>query len=450
MSLGFGVRVLVLSLLAFGHDANALRDKSEGISGIGPLFSYPRRRSPAFVSQYESSAQPGGFLGTQSGNGPVDGYSRDGSVSSYVPSSQILRKSPKNSQQPPQTNTYGNGVLWTNSGNLDLVPQQKGYSIESGIASSSAIIMQSDPQPSAFNLGYPQNWLRTQESPPFKIGFPTKAVHEQSTSDTVYPQELPTSTMIYPQEQPTSNLVYPQKPPRPQELPTSNTGYPQKPPMPQELPTSNTGYPQKPPMPQELPTSNTGYPQKPPRPQGLPTSNTGYPQKPPMPQELPTSNTGYPQELPTSNLVYPQKPPMPQELPTSNTGYPQKPPMPQELPTSNTGCRRMPPRPQGPPTFNTGYLQTAPRPQELPTFNTGYLQKPLMPQQLTTLSSVYQPHKLNPQKGVFQTKAGMWDLVSGSILPPPRPQKLPTSNTGNLQKPPRPQQSNSIPGSGIH
>uniref|UniRef100_G3NNV2 Uncharacterized protein n=2 Tax=Gasterosteus aculeatus TaxID=69293 RepID=G3NNV2_GASAC len=239
MSFGFSVRVLVLSLLAFGHNTNALY-RSGGPSGTRPLFAHPRSHNPDFVSTYERSVQPGGFLGSSGsshgGSGQVDGYSPYGSVSSYVPEPQILRK--QNSQQPPKTNPNANGRFSTKGGNWDLAPQN-GKSIKSGIASSSAIIMQSGSEPHTFNPGY-----------------------------------LP-------------------KQPRPQEVPTSNTGYPQKPPRPQQLPIFNMGYLQKPP--QQLPTSNTGSL---PRPQQLPTSNTGNLHSLPRPQQLPTSNTGNLQRLP--------------------------------------------------------------------------------------------------------------------------------------------------------
>ncbi|XP_035537767.1 uncharacterized protein LOC118343119 [Morone saxatilis] len=169
MAFGFCVRVLLLSLLAFGWHAKALTYRSGGSSSIEPHFelaeNFPRSYKPALApSSYESSAQPlgsygpsytlkpaaapsgGRFSGSYEGRG--NGYSPEGSVSSSMPDLLMLQKPRQNSEQPHyQPNSDINGVPQTKAGRWDLALPQNRNGFESGIVSSNGIEMHSGQQP---------------------------------------------------------------------------------------------------------------------------------------------------------------------------------------------------------------------------------------------------------------------------------------------------------------
>nr|XP_033945302.1 sporozoite surface protein 2-like isoform X3 [Pseudochaenichthys georgianus] len=167
MYFGLCVRVLVMSLLIVGQQAKALSYRSGGSSGITPHFDFSRSLKPASTSSDDSSAQPervlgsyspfhadgdlsetlkpaaapsaGGYRGSHGRQ--VDGYSPEGSVSSYGPSQPIIRKP----NQLPQANPSANGVLPSKAAPWAFpLPPNPNY-FQSGIASSSAIVMHSGP-----------------------------------------------------------------------------------------------------------------------------------------------------------------------------------------------------------------------------------------------------------------------------------------------------------------
>nr|XP_033936117.1 LOW QUALITY PROTEIN: DNA-directed RNA polymerase II subunit RPB1-like [Pseudochaenichthys georgianus] len=167
MYFGLCVRVLVISLLIFGQQAKALSYRSGGSSGITPHFDFSRSLKPASTSSDDSSAQPervlgsyspfhadgalsetlkpaaapsaGGYSGSHGRQ--VDGYSPEGSVSSYGPSQPIIRKP----NQLPQANPSANGVLPSKAAPWAFPLPPNPNSFQSGIASSSAIVMHSGP-----------------------------------------------------------------------------------------------------------------------------------------------------------------------------------------------------------------------------------------------------------------------------------------------------------------
>ncbi|XP_034054369.1 probable serine/threonine-protein kinase samkC [Gymnodraco acuticeps] len=167
MYFGLCVRVLVISLLIFGQQAKALSYRSGGSSGITPHFDFSRSLKPASTSSDDSSAQPervlgsyspfhadgalsetlkpaaapsaGGYSGSHGRQ--VDGYSPEGSVSSYGPSQPIIRKP----NQLPQANPSANGVIPSKAAPWAFPLSHNPNSFQSGIASSSAIVMHSGP-----------------------------------------------------------------------------------------------------------------------------------------------------------------------------------------------------------------------------------------------------------------------------------------------------------------
>ncbi|XP_033946628.1 sporozoite surface protein 2-like [Pseudochaenichthys georgianus] len=167
MYFGLCVRVLVISLLIFGQQAKTLRHRSGGSSGITPHFDFSRSLKPASTSSDDSSAQPervlgsyspfhadgalsetlkpaaapsaGGYSGSHGRQ--VDGYSPEGSVSSYGPSQPIIRKP----NQLPQANPSANGVLPSKAAPSAFPLPHNPNSFQSGIASSFAIVMHSGP-----------------------------------------------------------------------------------------------------------------------------------------------------------------------------------------------------------------------------------------------------------------------------------------------------------------
>ncbi|XP_071357236.1 sporozoite surface protein 2-like isoform X2 [Trachinotus anak] len=356
---GFCVRVLLLSLLAFGPHAKALSYRGGGSSGIKPYFDLAEdstsSHKPGLASPgYESSAQPGGFLG---GSGPsypdsgsfenqkpavagghsgsydrqVDGYSQEGSVSSYRPS-----KPRANPQQPHDQTDLNPNVPQTKAGMWDFALPENGNRFESSIASNYGIKMDSarqsetrpqqpsypgkpqpQPQPRPQQPSYPGKPQPQPQPRPQQPSYPGKPQPQpqprpQQPSynmvqskvgmwdlaqehDASYSEE-PTDAQIKPRAYPYTWLTQPSKPqPRPQQ-----PSYPGKPqPRPQQ-----PSYPGKPqPRPQQ-----PSYPGKPqPRPQ-----QPSYPGKPqPRPQQ--PSYPGKPQPRP-QQPSYPGKPqPRPQQ-----------------------------------------------------------------------------------------------------------------------------------------
>lgn len=90
-----------------------------------PQGSYGLTHSGRASSEYPKPAAPS--VGHFSGHGgPVDGYSPEGSVSSYGPG-LLMRQKPRQNPQDPryQPNTNVNGVLQTKAGMWDIsVPKE--------------------------------------------------------------------------------------------------------------------------------------------------------------------------------------------------------------------------------------------------------------------------------------------------------------------------------------
>nr|XP_033950871.1 ATP-dependent zinc metalloprotease FtsH-like [Pseudochaenichthys georgianus] len=188
MYFGLCVRVLVISLLIFGHQAKALSYRSGGSSGITPHFDFSRSLKPASTFSDDSSAQPervlgsyspfhadgalsetlkpaaapstGGYSGSHGRQ--VDGYSPEGRVSSYGPSQPIIRKP----NQLPQANPSANGVLPSKAAPWAFPLPPNPNSFQSGIASSSAIVMHSGPYSKPYQPSNPQ------QAKPYQPAYP--------------------------------------------------------------------------------------------------------------------------------------------------------------------------------------------------------------------------------------------------------------------------------------
>ncbi|TDH03704.1 hypothetical protein EPR50_G00144720 [Perca flavescens] len=125
MSSGFCVRVLVLSLVTFGQHAKALSYRNGGFKDVTPHFDFQRSFNLASSENLEQAAAPsaGGYSGSYGWQ--VDGYSQEGSVSSYGPGHPILQEPRQNPQQPPQTNPNTGFLSSSNGIKMDSVPQHE-------------------------------------------------------------------------------------------------------------------------------------------------------------------------------------------------------------------------------------------------------------------------------------------------------------------------------------
>ncbi|KAG7215524.1 hypothetical protein INR49_014691, partial [Caranx melampygus] len=285
MASGFCVRVLLLSLLAVGQNAQRLSYRSGGVSGIKPHFDpaigFPKGHKPDIASPgYESSAQSGGFLASSSSSYPdsdsfqnlkpadvgykggsygrqVDGHSRDGSVTSYRPS-----KPRENPQQPHSHPNLDANVFQTKVGMWAVASPHSGNRFESGIASSNGIEM----------VSAGQSETRLQED-----GYPAKPQSTYPAQPQPHPSPQQPAYPAKPQPQPRPGPQQPTYPAKPQPRPgPQQPTYPAKPqPRPGPQQPAYLAKPQPHPGPQQ-----PAYPAKP-QPQPRPgPQQPMYPAKP--------------------------------------------------------------------------------------------------------------------------------------------------------------------------
>ncbi|XP_034456960.1 adhesive plaque matrix protein-like [Hippoglossus hippoglossus] len=227
MASGLCVRVLLLSLLAFGPHAEALSYRSGGSSGVTPYFKSPSAllgdQNPGLASSsYESSAQADG---SQGGSGPsypeggssdelepagagsytgyygrqVDGNNQERSVSSYRPDPIIPSKPKENPMQPShQAN------LQTKKGMWNLFPNN-GNAFQLGTVSSSGIMMEYAPSSDQPKPQQPSSYQPKPQQPSSYQPRP-----QQPSSYQPRPQQ-PSSYQPRPQ-QPSSYQPKPQQP----------------------------------------------------------------------------------------------------------------------------------------------------------------------------------------------------------------------------------------------
>ncbi|XP_032377056.1 calcium-binding protein P [Etheostoma spectabile] len=233
MSFGFCVRVLVLSLLTFGQHAQALSYRSGGSNEVKPYFGFERSLKPASSENLKPATAP--RAGSDRGYGRlVDGYSQEGSVSSYRPGPPIIQKPRQQTQQPLLTNS--------NAGVLTKAESPKTGDPMSGIASSYGIMMYASPQSESTWQPKPPQQLYQKKSQqtsypdyPFKPQEPTSMLRPQQRA---YPSKLhETSDPVRPQQRAYPDyLAKPQEPAsmvRPQQR--AYPAYPSKPQQPADL-----------------------------------------------------------------------------------------------------------------------------------------------------------------------------------------------------------------------
>nr|XP_033945306.1 sporozoite surface protein 2-like isoform X6 [Pseudochaenichthys georgianus] len=435
MYFGLCVRVLVMSLLIVGQQAKALSYRSGGSSGITPHFDFSRSLKPASTSSDDSSAQPervlgsyspfhadgdlsetlkpaaapsaGGYRGSHGRQ--VDGYSPEGSVSSYGPSQPIIRKP----NQLPQANPSANGVLPSKAAPWAFpLPPNPNY-FQSGIASSSAIVMHSGPYSKPQK---PKNLPKPQQA-----GYKPKP-HQPKPQQAANPSH-PLQSWYHPKPQ----QAKPYQPSNPQQAKPYQPAYPLNP----QRATNPSSPLQSRYQPKPQQRSYPSHPQqaKPQQAeplQGVLQSKAGMWH---FPSEGSVSSGSNVQAKPyqPENPLNPQRATNPSSpLQSRYQPKPQHPAYP-----SNPLQSRYRPKPQQP-SYPSNPLQSRyqPKPQ-LPAY-------PSNPQQ----AKPYQPaHPSNPQQAkplqwVFQTKAGMWDIPSqGSVASGSNVQ--PTDSNSHLNVDPR-------------
>ncbi|XP_060916156.1 uncharacterized protein LOC132991399 [Labrus mixtus] len=258
MASGFGLRVLLLSLLAVGQHANELSYRSGGSKTVTPYFeqaeSFQRRPKP-----YEPSAQQGSSLSSygqsytdsgSSGNrkpaaapysgsygSGVDGYSPERSVSTHKP--PIIRQNP---QQPTQ------GVYQSKDNMWDIALQQNENVVETAVASSRGIEIYLGSQPEAGRAnGYPSKPQQPgYQSKPQQPGYQSKPQQPQQPGYQSKPQQP----------------GYQSKPQQP--------GYQSKPQSKPQQPSYQSKPPSKPQQPSYLKPQQLSYQSKPQEPQFQP------------------------------------------------------------------------------------------------------------------------------------------------------------------------------------
>ncbi|XP_034747478.1 uncharacterized protein LOC117956489 [Etheostoma cragini] len=182
MSSGFCVRVLVLLLLTFGQHAEALSYRSGGSKEVKPYFGFQSLK-PASSENLKPATAPSAGGDRGSYGRQVDGYSPEGSVSSYRPGPPIIQKPRQQTQQPLQTNSNA-GVLLTKA----EIPKTEDPM--SGIASSYGILMYASPQSESTWQPKPpqQSYQKKSQQPsyPFKPQEPASMVRPQQLSSPDY------------------------------------------------------------------------------------------------------------------------------------------------------------------------------------------------------------------------------------------------------------------------
>ncbi|XP_034400755.1 altered inheritance of mitochondria protein 3-like isoform X2 [Cyclopterus lumpus] len=391
MYFGFCVRVLVLSLLTLGQDANALGERRGGSSGIKPLFEYTSNHKLVLPSDIESSAQAGRFIGSSGSShsavGQVDRYSPQGSVSSYG------------------SNPNAKGVIQTKAGMWDYVSPENGIRFVSGIASSGGIVMEAGPQP--LSELQPSVYLPHHQSPSGyqlkQTGYQTPSVYQPKPHQAG--DQFPSVYQPKPHQSPS---VYQSKP--------QQAGYQSKPQQPRHQ--SPAVYQPKPQ--QTVYQSPSMYQPQKPRHQ----SPSVYQPKPQ--QTVYQSPSIYQPQKPRhqSPSVYQPKPqqtvyqPKPQQTAYQSPSMyqPQKPrlqspsvyqPKPQQAGYQSASVYQ--PKPQKPLHQSPSGYQ--PKPHQ-PGYQSPSVYKP-QPQIWKPTQNSQQPPQTNPNaNGVIQTKAGMWDFIS--------------------------------------
>ncbi|XP_033980870.1 adhesive plaque matrix protein-like [Trematomus bernacchii] len=388
------VRVLVLSLLIFGQQAKALSSRIVGPSGITTRFHFSRRLKPASTSSDDSSAQPERVLGSYSpfhADGAlsktlkpaaapsgshgrqVDGYSPEGSVSSYGPSQPIIRKP----NQLPQANPSANGVLPTKAALWAFPLPHNPNSFQSGIASSSAIVMHSGPYSAVPSKPQePKNLPKPQQA-----RYKPKP-HQPKPQQAANPSN-PLQSWYRPKPQQAAN------PSIPQQAKPYQPSYPLK--LQQAANPSNPLQSRYWPKPQQTKPNQPSYPSNP---QQAKPYQRSYPSNPQQAKPYQRSYPSNPQQAKPDQRSYPSNP---QQAKPFQRSYPSNPQQ------AKPDQRSYPSNPEQAKPFQRSYPSN---PQQAKPDQRSYPSNPQQPK----------PQQAEPLQGVLQSKAGMWDIPSqGSV-----------------------------------
>ncbi|XP_033950178.1 sporozoite surface protein 2-like [Pseudochaenichthys georgianus] len=475
MYFGLCVRVLVISLLICGQQAKALSYRSGGSNGITPHFDFSRSLKPASTSSDDSSAQPervlgsyspfhadgalsetlkpaaapsaGGYSGSHGRQ--VDGYSPEGSLSSYGPSQPIIRKP----NQLPQANPSANGVLPSKSAPWAFPLPPNTNSFQSGIASSSAIVMHSGPYSKPYQPSNPQ------QAKPYQPAYPLNPQRATNPSS-------PLLSRYQPKPQQRSYPSHPQqaKPQQAEPLQgvlqskagmwhfpsegsvSSGSNVQAKPYQPANpLNPQRATNPSSPLQSRYQPKPQ--YPAYPSNPQQAKPYRPSYPSNPQQAKPYQPTYPSNPQQAKPLQGVLQSKAGMwhfPSEGSVSSGSNVQAKPYQPAYP-SNPLQSRYRPKPQQP-SYPSNPLQSRyqPKPQ-LPAYPSNPQQAkpyrpsyPSNPQQAKPYQPAYpsNPQQAKPLQWVFQSKAGMWDIPSqGSVASGSNVQ--PTDSNSHLNVDPR-------------
>ncbi|KAK5936350.1 hypothetical protein CgunFtcFv8_027786 [Champsocephalus gunnari] len=515
MYFGLCVRVIVISLLIVGQQAKALSYRSGGSSGITPHFDYSRSLQPASTSSDDSSAQPervlgsyspfhadgalsetlkpaaapsaGGYSGSHGRQ--VDGYSPEGSVSSYGPSQPIIRKP----NQLPQANPSANGVLPSKAAPWAFPLPPNPNSFQSGIASSSAIVMHSGPYSKPYQPSNPQQAKPYQPAYPLN---PQRATNPSSPLLSRYqPKPQQRSYPSHPQQakpqqaEPLQGLLqskaamwhfpaqgsvasgsnvqakpyqpaYPLNPQRATDpsspLLSRYLPKPQHPAYPSNPQQAKPYQPSYPSNPQQAKPYQSAYPSNPlqsryrPKPQqpSYPSNplQSRYQPKPQLPaypsnpQQAKPYRPSYPSNPQQAKPYQPAYRSNPQQAKPYRPSYPSNPqqakPYQPSYPSNPQQAKPYQPDYPSNPQQAKPYRPSYPsNPQQAKPYQPSY---PSNPQQAKPYQPDYpsNPQQAKPLQWVFQSKAGMWDIPSqGSVASGSNVQ--PTDSNSHLNVDPR-------------
>ncbi|KAK5936348.1 hypothetical protein CgunFtcFv8_027784 [Champsocephalus gunnari] len=491
MYFGLCVRVLVMSLLIFGQQAKALSYRSGGSSGITPHFDFSRSLKPASTSSDDSSAQPervlgsyspfhadgalsetlkpaaapsaGGYSGSHGRQ--VDGYSPEGSVSSYGPSQPIIRKP----NQLPHANPSANGVLPSKAAPWAFPLPPNPNSFQSGIASSSAIVMHSGPYSKPQK---PKNLPKPQQAgykPKPHQPKPQQAANPSNLLQSWYHPKLQQTKLNQPSYPSNPQQAKPYQPSNPQQAKPYQPAYPLNPqratnpsspllsryqPKPQQR--SYPSHPQQAKPQQAEPLqgvlqSKAGmwhFPSEGSVSSGSNVQAKHYQPANPLNPQRATNPSSPLQSRYQPKPQHPAYPSNPQHAKPYQPAYPSNPlqsrywPKPQQPSyPSNPLQSRYQPKPQLPaypsnPQQAKPYRPSYPlNPQQAKPYRPSY---PSNPQQAKPYQPAYpsNPQQAKPLQWVFQSKAGMWDIPSqGSVASGSNVQ--PTDSNSHLNVDPR-------------
>ncbi|XP_074542306.1 uncharacterized protein LOC141802637 [Halichoeres trimaculatus] len=235
MASGFGVRVLLLSLLVFGGRAEGLSYRSGGSHRGDPHFDlaedFPNHYKPESsshggsgphgspLSSFSPSFPEGGFshsMKPQGGQG--DGYRPGGVPSSKPDPLDLLRRRKNQEAQIYQTSPNTDGVLQTKAGMWDFPPLPDGYRFEPSVISSEGTEEPAGPEVGPQKPRYPskpqqQSYVGQPQQPSY-VGQPQQPSYVGQPQQPSYVGQPQQQSYVGQPQQP-SYVGQPQQPQQP-------------------------------------------------------------------------------------------------------------------------------------------------------------------------------------------------------------------------------------------